>query len=396
MGRLRMVLPPFSPDYSGVCSALFSFGECAITVIHDAAGCTGNYTGYDEPRWYHSHSPVYCSGLREIDAILGNDEKLMDKVIEAKETLKPELIALVGSPVPTVVGTDMEGIAADLEGQIGIPVFGFDTTGLESYQKGIEQVYTKVLCRMLSEDEDKENTLGKRTGKKGIVNILGATPLDFGECGTVNDLCVLLEQDGWQVQTVLYRESSREQIRQIRYADCSVVVSGAALSFAEYLKQNFGIPYITKLPFGKGYAKIWLNELAACAFGKNEAVTSKETKGWKKEPARGLILGEQIQAEAIRNGLWEAYGIRTDIGAVCGFYPETAQEGEKFLDGEAEIEQAMNRNAYEFIIGDPLYQGLLREPKRFIPYAHYALSSKMGQKWEGSLIGSRLEEKIQL
>lgn len=396
MGKLRMVLPPFSPDYSGVCSALFSFGKRGITVLHDAAGCTGNYTGYDEPRWYHSKSPVYCSGLREIDAILGDDEKLMEKVIEAEETLKPELIALVGSPVPMVVGTDMEGIAADLEGRTGIPVFGFDTTGLGSYQQGIELVYRKVLCRMFSEMEEKEVTLEKSAGNKGVVNILGATPLDFGGSGTVEKLCRLLEQDGWQVQTVLYQESSREQILQIRYADCSVVVSGAALSFANYLKQNFGIPYITKLPFGEAYAKVWLRELEACVFNKDREDTSKEAKGWEKEPVRGLVLGEQIQSEAIRDGLWEAYKIRADVGAVCGFYPETAQNGEVFLEEEAEIEQAINRESYEFVVGDPLYQGLLRKPKRFIPYAHYALSSKMGQKWEDCLIGSRLESKIQL
>lgn len=395
MGKLRMVLPPFSPDYSGVCSALFSFGKRGITVIHDAAGCTGNYTGYDEPRWYHSESPVYCSGLREIDAILGDDEKLIEKIVEAKEALKPELIALVGSPVPMVVGTDMEGIASELEERTKVPVFGFDTTGLGSYQKGIELVYRKVLCRILSEEDGEKKSMTEKTAdKKGMVNILGATPLDFGTSGTVEDLCSLLEQNGWQVQTVLYQESSRKQLQQIKYADCSVVVSGAALPFAKYLEQNFGIPYVTKLPFGETYAKVWLKELEVCILDKEK--TKKEPKGWEKETAKGLILGEQIQSEAIRDGLWEAYGIRTDVGAVCGFYPEAAQEGEFFLEEETEIEQAMNRASYEFVIGDPLYQGLLRESKRFIPYAHYALSSKMGQKWEGSLIGSRLENKIQL
>ena len=42
---LRMYLPPFAPDYSGVCSTLFELR--GIVVIHDAGGCTGNYTGYD-------------------------------------------------------------------------------------------------------------------------------------------------------------------------------------------------------------------------------------------------------------------------------------------------------------------------------------------------------------
>ena len=112
MAKLCMTLPPFSPDYSGVCSTLFPWDT--LTVIHDASGCTGNYTGYDEPRWFHSRAPIYCSGLREIDAILGDDEKLIQKVLYALEDVKPEMIALVGSPVPMVIGTDMEGIAAEI------------------------------------------------------------------------------------------------------------------------------------------------------------------------------------------------------------------------------------------------------------------------------------------
>ena len=69
MKQLSLNLPPFAPDYSGVCSALFELG--GMIVIHDACGCTGNYTGFDEPRWYGSSSGVYCSALRQIDAILG-------------------------------------------------------------------------------------------------------------------------------------------------------------------------------------------------------------------------------------------------------------------------------------------------------------------------------------
>ena len=47
---------PLAPDYSGAASALFDLG--GIVVMHDASGCTGNFTGYDEPRWMGSRSAV--------------------------------------------------------------------------------------------------------------------------------------------------------------------------------------------------------------------------------------------------------------------------------------------------------------------------------------------------
>ena len=72
MSRLNVFMYPISPDYSGAAAALFDLG--GITVMHDASGCTGNYTGYDEPRWLGSRSATYCSGLRRMDAVLGNEQ----------------------------------------------------------------------------------------------------------------------------------------------------------------------------------------------------------------------------------------------------------------------------------------------------------------------------------
>ena len=92
MSKLCINLPPYSPDYSGCASALFELG--GMIVLHDASGCTGNYLGYDEPRWMGSKSIVFCSGLRHMDAILGNDNLLIDRIIKAAESLKPRFIAV--------------------------------------------------------------------------------------------------------------------------------------------------------------------------------------------------------------------------------------------------------------------------------------------------------------
>ena len=113
MKQISLQLPPFAPDYSGACSALFELG--GMIVIHDACGCTGNYTGFDEPRWYDGESQVYCSALRQMDAIMGDDEKLIGRVLRAAEDMHPKFIALMGSPVPTVIGTDFAGIAEEIQ-----------------------------------------------------------------------------------------------------------------------------------------------------------------------------------------------------------------------------------------------------------------------------------------
>ncbi|HSV56735.1 MAG TPA: hypothetical protein VLH39_06470 [Magnetospirillaceae bacterium] len=96
MSTTLFTLPPLSPDYSGAVSVLHDMR--ALTVIHDASGCTGTYCGYDEPRWYDGSSPIFCSGLREFDAVLGNDEKLLAKLASAQAHVQAPFAAVIGSP----------------------------------------------------------------------------------------------------------------------------------------------------------------------------------------------------------------------------------------------------------------------------------------------------------
>ena len=133
MKNLYRYLVPFAGDYSGVCSALFDLG--GMICIHDAAGCTGNYTHFDEPRYYGTNNLVYCTGLRKIDAILGNEDLYKNKIINAAKEMKPKFIAIVGSPVPHIIGFDFKGFAKEIEFLTGIPCFGFPTNGMSGCYK---------------------------------------------------------------------------------------------------------------------------------------------------------------------------------------------------------------------------------------------------------------------
>ncbi|MBQ5684575.1 MAG: hypothetical protein IIV27_02950, partial [Clostridia bacterium] len=93
----------YSSDLSGVCSALYELG--GLLVMHDASGCNSTYATHDEPRWYGSDSLIFISGLREYDAILGNDEKYIRDVCEAAEETHPTFIAVFGSPIAAMTGT---------------------------------------------------------------------------------------------------------------------------------------------------------------------------------------------------------------------------------------------------------------------------------------------------
>ena len=108
MRGLRKFLTPFAPDQSGAVSVFYEFG--GIIVICDAGGCTGNICGFDEPRWFESKSALFSAGLRDMDAILGRDDRLVAKLADAATKLDAKFAAIIGTPVPAVIGTDYHAL----------------------------------------------------------------------------------------------------------------------------------------------------------------------------------------------------------------------------------------------------------------------------------------------
>ena len=169
MSMLSLYLPPFASDYSGAASALFDL-DCLIA-INDGSCCTLHYVKYDEPRWNSGRKQTLCTNLRMKDTVFGIDERVVAQLGEAAVDLKAKRIVALGTPVPSVIGTDMEGLASELEYSTRIPSFGIDTTGFSTYVSGICKAFELVM-RFAEKDF--------ASGAKGpFVNILGLTPLDF-------------------------------------------------------------------------------------------------------------------------------------------------------------------------------------------------------------------------
>ena len=95
MRQAYRIIPIYTADVSGVCSALYELG--GLTVMHDPSGCNSTYNTHDEIRWYEQDSLIFISGLTDIDAIMGNDEKFLADIREAAEELQPKFIALASS-----------------------------------------------------------------------------------------------------------------------------------------------------------------------------------------------------------------------------------------------------------------------------------------------------------
>ena len=367
MRQAYRIIPIYTSDVSGVCSALYELG--GMVVIHDPSGCNSTYNTHDEIRWYNQDSLIFISGLTEIDAVMGNDEKFLSDIKEAAGELHPKFIALVSSPIPFMNGTDFPALAKVLETETGIPAFAVPTNGMHDYVYGAGKALEEIARRFVSEQMEDRN------GSERTVNLLGATPLDFGPISKVEELKKNLEQYGWKVISTWAMEDSLEDLAQAGKAEMNLVISSVGLRAAKMLKEKYGTPYVIGTPY-KEYA-----ERISEALEKRIQIPAIEDR--RRENLQGTgnsekiitLIGEPVTIGSLAAIIERRYHYKTRI--LCPLENAEGLLGEHDLKicGEEEMENAL-KNA-QIVVADPLYRPICPIECEFYERAHIAFSGRM-------------------
>ena len=367
MRQAYRIIPIYTSDVSGVCSALYELG--GMVVIHDPSGCNSTYNTHDEIRWYNQDSLIFISGLTEIDAVMGNDEKFLSDIKEAAGELHPKFIALVSSPIPFMNGTDFPALAKVLETETGIPAFAVPTNGMHDYVYGAGKALEEIARRFVPEQMEDRN------GSERTVNLLGATPLDFGPISKVEELKKNLEQYEWKVISTWAMEDSLEDLAQAGKAEMNLVISSVGLRAAKMLKEKYGTPYVIRTPY-KEYA-----ERISEALEKRIQIPAIEDR--RRENLQGTgnsekiitLIGEPVTIGSLAAIIERRYHYKTRI--LCPLENAEGLLGEHDLKicGEEEMENAL-KNA-QIVVADPLYRPICPVECEFYERAHIAFSGRM-------------------
>ena len=367
MRQAYRIIPIYTSDVSGVCSALYELG--GMVVIHDPSGCNSTYNTHDEIRWYNQDSLIFISGLTEIDAVMGNDEKFLSDIKEAAGELHPKFIALVSSPIPFMNGTDFPALAKVLETETGIPAFAVPTNGMHDYVYGAGKALEEIARRFVSEQMEDRN------GSERTVNLLGATPLDFGPISKVEELKKNLEQYGWKTISTWAMGDSLEDLAQAGKAEMNLVISSVGLRAAKMLKEKYGTPYVIGTPY-KEYA-----ERISEALEKRIQIPTIEDR--RRENLQGTgnsekiitLIGEPVTIGSLAAIIERRHHYKTRI--LCPLENAEGLLGEHDLKicGEEEMENAL-KNA-QIVVADPLYRPICPIECEFYERAHIAFSGRM-------------------
>lgn len=360
MRQAYEIIPVYTADVSGVCSALYELG--GMVVMHDPSGCNSTYNTHDEIRWYDQDSLIFITGLSEIDAILGNDEKFIQDIEEAARELKPAFIALAGSPIPYMSGTDFPALAHIIEADTGIPTFAVPTNGMHDYVRGAGMALEKLAERFITERSEKI--------QPHTVNLLGVTPLDFGPQCCVDILKDNIEKCGWKVLSTWAMGDNLETLIRAGEAEVNLVVSSVGLRTARYLKEKFGIPYVVGTPLWGTAEKI------TASLERKEGIPYLRERLTEKPEI--MIVGEPVTMGSLAAAIEQEYHRSCQVLCPLEESEGLLSRNDRIVRGEEELREAL-KNA-KIIIADPLYRPVCPENVKFCKLPHIAFSGRIYRK----------------
>ena len=349
-------LTPFAPDQSGAASVFYELG--GILVICDAGGCTGNVCGFDEPRWFGERSAIFSAGLRDMDAILGRDDRLVAKLADAAEKIDANFAAVIGTPVPAVIATDYRALQRMCEKKTNLPILTVDTNGMELYDVGEEKAWLTLFKTFAGKDvaSQKEASEEDDSSKKMKIGVLGLTPHD------VSDLKIeekFRKSENENTHYICYgMRAGIDKVKTAGSADKNLVVAPAALETAKYLEKEFGTPYEVGYPF--------VDELIP-------------ELGYERKKI--LIIHQQVIANAIRQEIRTRSDEQNTEVTVASWFmmkSELSEEGDLSLKEEMDYCKLVQNGNYDIVFADENMRGLVPGFKgTFVNIRHFAVSGKL-------------------
>ena len=396
MRQAYRIIPIYTADVSGVCSALYELG--GMTVMHDPSGCNSTYNTHDEIRWYDQDSLIFISGLTDIDAIMGNDEKFLRDIEDVAEELKPKFIALASSPIPFMNGTDFPGLARALTAETGIPAFSVPTSGMHDYVYGAGLALSEIA----------RHFTGAAEKRKRKLNLLGVTPLDFGPQPMVDAMKRRLEKYGWEILSTWAMGDTLEDLSHAGEAEVNLVVSSVGTPAANVLREKFGTPFLVGTPV-EGYEGEISDALEKAAESPCEAFEDKKENSaeksgaqisgeqeelWKVTPDQVIylrkkdsplsgfiptpditLIGEPVTMGSLAAAIEQKCGKKVQLLCPLEITEGLLRQEDEVIRGEEAMEEKLK--TARIIVADPLYRPICPESATFYEMPHIAFSGRI-------------------
>jgi nitrogenase molybdenum-iron protein alpha chain len=293
--------------------------NCAI-IMHAPIGCGAtmaqlapNAARGKARRGKQPSMPVWLStNLTEIDVIGGGGSKLRETILYADREYHPEIIFVVATCAPNIIGDDIDEVIRSVEKNTEAIITALHCPGFKSrvVASAYDAFYHALLSRVPLEpiayrdwrpveraDPDYAAKLRRfNSDKRSTVNIWNATSIGAGD---EEEMARLLGAVGLRAR--IYAEyCSADELRMVSFGGLNVSMCNVHDDYIlAYLHEKYNIPYIIKgMPLGFAGTREWLMEIAD-SFGVADRAASliaDEERRCREaiEPFLPLLAGKRV------------------------------------------------------------------------------------------------------
>ena len=235
----------------------------AVHLVHGPIGCA-TYT-WDirgaKSSGIETNRSSFSTDMKEIDVVFGGEEKLSNALDELVKIYHPPVIFVYSTCIVGIIGDDLEAICKAASEKHKIPVLPVKSEGFRGNKSDGYKAACDALKRLIRpganqninpinsvSPEGKNNCSKKESqNERPKINILG----EFNVAGDVWLIKPLFERMGVEVIVSMTGDSTVKEISRAAEASLNLVqCSGSMVYLAKWMKEEYGIPYVTVSFFG--------------------------------------------------------------------------------------------------------------------------------------------------
>jgi nitrogenase molybdenum-cofactor synthesis protein NifE len=180
-----------------------------IPLLHAPVGCAFQRKVNPFRPWDISFD-VPCSKITEVETVYGGNDRLFNAIRAVAEKYKPDLILVISTCAPDLIGDDFEGVIKEVRNEISCEVV-YTTGNAKRQAIGVQDALSSIIDQLVEEPSEK---------LEYGVNI--CTMPAHNATFKIAELKGLLEEIGAKINGVYFIDSTVDQIRKLSRAKLNI------------------------------------------------------------------------------------------------------------------------------------------------------------------------------
>ncbi|QUH27933.1 nitrogenase component 1 [Vallitalea guaymasensis] len=199
---------------------------------------------------------TFTTHMDEHDVTFGNEDRIIDAILEIDEIEKPEYIFVIGSSITSIIGIDLESVRFQVEDRVDSKIILLPDCDFQNdFTHGVDETL-QILVNEITKKSPKMEKLP-------FYNILGLGIYNYNQSSDFKEIKRLMKENfSLELGTTFMLDTNIKDIEQASKALINIVLHKEGLEAAKLLEEAYDQPYIYLTPYGIEGTKKWLNSIS--------------------------------------------------------------------------------------------------------------------------------------